>query len=536
MVKTLQKPGKSGERVLSRRNRRAGANPEPVDESAKSPAVRPAKVKKEKRRAHQRKVRAWAAVISRFRFADKLGWYTPSAPGIASSTRQAEALHIAVAGSPTTHKGLLLGIDTVSGWMLCADPFSNYNEADGVTSPNVCIIGPLGRGKSSMLKTWAVLRNLTIGRRVVVVDKKPQKFFTPTGELVTGGEYTKLCWELGVEPIRFTTDGTGTRINILDSRIAARISATEDDGTDGAEGTAAKNPAGQAQMLRVVLAEAMGRALTPKEGKALRVGHAAALAKAKEESREAILPDLVDALYAPDEAVASTGRVSVDELKKWGQSLVFELERMIEDDLQGILDGPTSPWVNLNAGLTVFDVSALPEDGPALSIVMMIINTWLTNVLAAQARIVPTILVIEEAWHLVQGSYAAVTRRNTKLSRALGMACYFAFHHVSDIPKDSPALAMLRECGMKLFYGEDTQDEAEDLVRLFRLPPGSENLLYELEQGEFIFKIGSQPPVRCLHIRSDLEIALTNTDEAMTTSETFDGPTESQTDATRGTP
>ena len=45
---------------------------------------------------------------------------------------------------------------------------------------------------------------------------------------------------------------------------------------------------------------------------------------------------------------------------------------------------------------------------------------------------------------------ATVTRRNTKLSRALSLSCQFAFHHISDIPEDSPAIAMLKECGTVL--------------------------------------------------------------------------------------
>lgn len=446
----------------------------------------------------------WRSGLKRRKRADKLGLYEPSAPGIETSTRQAEALHIAVAGSPTSHRGLLLGVDTASGWMIGRDSFTNYNE-DGLTSPNVAIIGALGNGKSSMLKTWGCLRNLTLGRRVVVIDKKLQ-YFASMGE--RRGEYTALAHRLGVKPIRFTLDGTGTRINILDPRIAAGFG-------EATETTAARAPAGQSQLLRTILAEALGRPISPKEGKALRVAHSAALGKAAQEKRQAILPDIVDFLYAPDSDQAMRARATVENLILWGNDPACELERMIEEDLQGIVDGPTSDWVDLGSGLTVFDVSALPEDGPALAIVMMIINTWLSNVLAHQETQIPTVLIVEEAWHLVQGAYAAVTRRNTKLSRGLGLSCMFAFHHISDIPKDSPALAMLSECGMKLLYGQDTADDSDAVVQLFSLPNGTQETLDDLDQGEFIFKCGSSEPIRILHIRSDLEIELTNTNDSM---------------------
>jgi len=479
------------------RQRQAGRTDTKAAKLAKS---RPAAVKK----AAAVPASAWRSGLKRRKRPDKLGLYEPSAPGIDTSTRQAEALHIAVAGSPTSHRGLLLGVDTTSGWMIARDPFTNYNE-EGLTSPNVCTVGAIGNGKSSMLKTWGCLRNLTLGRRVVVIDKKPQ-FFASLRE--KRGEYTALALRLGVEPIRFTLNGTGTKINILDPRIAARVG-------EQSSATAARTPAGQSQLLRVILAEALGRPITPKEGKALRVAHTSALALAQSEGRQAILPDIVDFLYDPDPAHAARARVTVEDLKAWGQDPVYELERMIEEDLQGIVDGPTSEWVDLGSGLTVFDVSALPEDGPALAIVMMIINTWLSNVLSHQQVQIPTVLIVEEAWHLVQGSSAAVTRRNTKLSRGLGLSCMFAFHHISDIPKDSPALAMLSECGMKLLYGQDTADDSAAVVQLFRLPFGTEETLDELDQGEFIFKFGASEPIRCLHIRSDLEIELTNSDDAM---------------------
>jgi type IV secretory pathway VirB4 component len=340
---------------------------------------------------------------------------------------------------------------------------------------------------------------------VVVIDKKLQ-YFASMGE--RRGEYTALAQHLGVEPIRFTLDGTGTRINILDPRIAAGFGNTT-------QAAAARAPAGQSQLLRTILGEALGRPISPKEGKALRVAHSAALARAAQENRQAILSDIVDFLYAPDADQAQRARATVENLVLWGNDPACELERMIDEDLQGIVDGPTSDWVNLGSGLTVFDVSALPEDGPALAIVMMIINTWLSNVLAHQKIQIPTTLIVEEAWHLVQGAYAAVTRRNTKLSRGLGLSCRFAFHHISDIPKDSPAWAMLSECGMKLLYGQDTADDSDAVVQLFGLPTGTQETLDDLDQGEFIFKCGSSEPIRVLHIRSDLEIELTNTNDSM---------------------
>lgn len=440
----------------------------------------------------------------KWRFASRLGFYDPAAPGVLSSTRQMEFSHMAIASPPTSHRGLVFGVDAGSGWMIVHDPFTAYG--DTIESPNVCYIGDLGQAKSSAMKTWGVLRQLILGRRVVVIDKKYQ---TDVG----GGEYTPLARKLDVTPVRFMIGGGGSRINILDPRIAARLNEEPGDGDS--------TPAGQSMLVRAVMEEALRRPMTPKEGKAVRVAHRQALQAAKAAGEVADIRHVLAALYAPDPDTAAAAGLTPAELREWGQDPAFELERMIEDDLAGLIDGPTSDDIELNAGLTVFDVSLLPEDGPALPIVMTIINTWLANTLYRQASPVPTTLLIEEAWHTVQGSVATVTRRNTKLSRALSLSCQFAFHHVSDIPEDSPAIAMLKECGTVLLYKQQKTADALACEHMFNLPPGSADVISRLVKGTCLFKIGSHDPFEAIHVRSPLEVELTDTDSAMKSNSTI---------------
>lgn len=474
--------------------------------SRKRPASKSAAKRAEKRAAKDREL-AEAKVTAATRwhherkwgFASKLGFYDPAAPGIASSTRQMEFSHMAIASPPTSHRGLVFGVDAGSGWMIVHDPFTAYGDV--LESPNVCVIGDLGQAKSSAMKTWSVLRQLVLGRRVVVIDKKYQKD-------VKAGEYTPLAKELNVVPVQFRIGGGGSRINILDPRIAARVN---EEASEGDQST----PAGQSMLLRAVVEEALRRAMTPKEGKAVRMAHRQALAAAKAAGEVAHIRHVLTALYTPDEAAAKATGLTVEELREWGQDPAFELERMIEDDLSGLIDGPTSDDIQLTAGLTVFDVSLLPEDGPALPIVMTIINTWLANTLYRQEEAVPTVLVIEEAWHTVQGSVATVTRRNTKLSRALSLSCQFAFHHISDIPEDSPAISMLKECGTVLLYKQQKTADALACEEMFNLPPGSAGIISQLVKGTCLFKIGTHDPFEAIHVRSALEVQLTDTDGAM---------------------
>jgi hypothetical protein len=443
----------------------------------------------------------------KWKFASKLGFYDPAAPGVESSTRQMEFSHMAIASPPTSHRGLVFGVDAGSGWMVVHDPFTAYGTE--LESPNVCYIGDLGQAKSSAMKTWGVLRQLILGRRVVVIDKKYQLD-------TKSGEYGPLAKKLKIKPVNFMVGGGGARINILDPRIAARLNEEDHEPAEGF-----RTPAGQSMLVRAVMEEALGRPLLPKEGKAVRMAHRQALTTETAAGREADVRHILEALYAPDKDAATAAGLTVEELREWGQDPAFELERMIEDDLAGLIDGPTSPEVQLNSGLTVFDVSLLPEDGPALPIVMTIINTWLANTLYRQTEPVPTTLLIEEAWHTVQGSVAKVTRRNTKLSRALSLSCQFAFHHISDIPEDSPAIAMLKECGTVLLYKQQKSADALACEEMFNLPPGSAHDISALVKGTCLFKIGSKDPFVAIHIRSPLEVELTDTDKAMKSTNTL---------------
>ena len=90
----------------------------------------------------------------KWRFASRLWFYDPAAPGIESSTRQMEFSHMAIAFPPTSHRGLVFGVDAGSGWLIVQDPFTSYD--DTIESPNVCYIGDLGQGKSSAMKTWGL--------------------------------------------------------------------------------------------------------------------------------------------------------------------------------------------------------------------------------------------------------------------------------------------------------------------------------------------------------------------------------------------
>ena len=110
----------------------------------------------------------------------------------------------------------------------------------------------------------------------------------------------------------------------------------------------------------------------------------------------------------------------------------------------GMFDRETSRHVVLHPKLTTFDISALPEDGPATSMVMVVANAWLMGMLTHE-RGWRTNFIAEEGWHLLGGPGGKVIRSKSKLSRGLGVSIVAAIHHISDIPPTSEAIAMIKE-------------------------------------------------------------------------------------------
>lgn len=443
----------------------------------------------------------------RRRWLDKTGWYEPRIDPMHTTTRQAEALNLALSSPPTSYRGLIVGTDLLSGQLVTHDPFIAY-EDKLISSVNTAVIGDVGKGKSSLLKTWACTRQLLLqDRRVVVLDKKLQSGL---------GEYTALARFLGAPSIRFTTDGSGSRLNLLDPVIALGGDQVDDAGADL---SALGRPTGQMMLLRAVLAEALGRPVTEREGKALRMALMSATRGARERDRVPVIGDVVHHLLHPaDDDAEALNRTSA-ELQEWGLDPAFALERFLEEDLAGLVDGETSPEVHLDhpSGFTHFDISGLPVDGPALRVVMVLINTWQFNMLARRSeRAQQTVNVVEEGWHVAEGSVGEIFRRNTKLSRGLGLATVAGFHHVSDLPVDSPARSLLQEAETVFIYGQGSQDDAEACVELYNLPAGTEETIMALEQGTCLLKVGSRDPILLRHERSPSEIALTDTDGALT--------------------
>ncbi len=428
------------------------------------------------------------------------GLFKVSAPGAPTTSRQAEVLNTALIGSPTDERGLIVGSDTMSSSMIAHDPFTAY-ENKQITSPNVCVVGMVGAGKSSLLKILYVERPLMLrGRCAVVIDKKLRD-----GE----GEYAELTREFGAEPFRFDPNDPehSTCMNPLDGIIRA-----------------AGGAAAQRQLLAAFAEQAgSGEELTEWHHKALAEAYRLVISDFETGKRTPVMPDLLarftDVVNA--DQFTHLRPATLDLIEQAAVSMMLRFERLLADDLQGMFDRETSKHVRLHPKLTTFDISALPEDGPATSLVMVMANSWLMGMLGRHRRPgMRTNFVVEEGWALASGPGGRMIRSKSKLARGYGLSVIAAFHHISDHQAGSDAIAMMQEAQTRHLFRQEHDTDIADCVRYFNLEPSNATELATLPQGTHLLKIGALKEIRVQADRTEREIAFTATDSAMVTRHT----------------
>jgi type IV secretory pathway VirB4 component len=286
-------------------------------------------------------------------------------------------------------RGVYIGREVYSGAAFCFDPFVLY-ELGLITNPSALIVGQIGFGKSALVKTY-LARQAVFGRRSVVIDPK--------------GEYGPLAEWFGGRPIRLIPGGD-VRLNPLDA-------------AGGREERVA--------LLAALVSASLGRTLGPQEHTALDVAYRAAAA-----SGAPTLPAVQHHLLHPAPEPAAELGTDAAGLAQEGRSCALELRRLCEGDLAGMFDGPTSPGVDLDTPVVVFDLSAL-HGSAAQGILMVCVSAWLSGRLA-RADGIKRLVVLDEGWAvLADPATAAFLQRSWKLARSYGVANILVVHRLSDL-------------------------------------------------------------------------------------------------------
>ena len=397
----------------------------------------------------------------------------PGLPAHVATSRHLCAAYPLAAEAGLGHAGVFIGRDVLGGSFVY-DPFALY-RAGVVTNPNMVVIGQIGRGKSSFVKSY-LWRQAVFGRSAWVIDPK--------------GEYGPLCEAWGVVPVALRPGGP-VRLNPLDT-VASGPSGggPTDDQLDG--------PTVRRTALTASLAvSCLGRDLLPRERAAIDGALVVADAAARNASMAApTLPQVVEALLDPAPEAAAALRTTRAERVEDGRDVALELRRLVHGDLRGMFDGPTTSGLRLDGPLVVLDLSAVYHS-PALGVLMACAAAWLQSAVEARHRN-RILLVVDEAWAILGNlGVARWLQSSWKLSRAMGVANIAVLHRLSDLASVGAAgseqvgLAegLLADSETRVVYAQSPGEVART-AELLGLTDTEAGLVSTLPRGTALWKVG----------------------------------------------
>lgn len=410
-----------------------------------------------------------------------------------ATTAQLQALYPFLMQQGLGDEGTYIGRDRFGG-SFCYDPWALYRRGV-LTNPNVVVIGQLGRGKSALVKSF-LWRQLIFGRHAWVVDPK--------------GEYGPLAEACGAAPIRIAPYGPW-RLNPLDPPPAPGAAA-DDRPARGATAVIRR----QSELLCTLAAASLGRDLQPAERTAADLALRAVAAR----TAAPTLPQIVSALLEPDRASAASVRTDVAGLAADGRPVALELRRLVQGDLAGMFDAPTTPGIRLDGSVVVLDLSALYGSG-ALGILMTCATAWLQSVLCGGDG-VKRLVVVDEAWAILSNlAIARWLQATFKLSRSFGIVNIAVVHRLSDLraaggdgsEQQRLAEGLLADSETRIVFGQSSA-EAESAAGLLGLTSTEQRILIGLPRGVALWKVANRSFV-VEHRLGAGEIHLVDTDRAM---------------------
>ena len=402
-----------------------------------------------------------------------------------ATTAHLQAVYPFVSDGSFSSVGALIGRDVLSG-PFRFDPWELY-ATGRLTNPNLIVLGQLGRGKSSFVKTL-VWRQLAFGRRAWVLDPK--------------GEYGPLARACGTEPITIAPGGR-TRINPLD--------LPSKPGRYGADPVPSRT-----ELVASLVASSLGRPLAPEERTAIEMAVRSTCAR----TGTPTLPGLVEALLDPQPESAVAVGTDRAGLASAGREAALELRRMVRGDLAGMFDGPTSSGVDLTTPVVVLDLSTV-FGSPALPLVMTCATAWMHAALTSGDG-VKRLVVIDEAWAVLDDLATARWSQATfKLSRSLGVSNVLVAHRVSDLraagadgsAQEKLAAGLLADSETRVVFGQ-SPSEAEETGRMLGLGASQVELISHLPRGMALWRVGDRSFL-VEHLLGEDEKALVDTDGAM---------------------
>ena len=399
------------------------------------------------------------------------------------------------------NEGIYIGENAYTGQAWCWDPFVLY-ERDVIKSPNVAVLGKIGYGKSTAVKTMvyrsALLGNgKQAGRWVAIVDPK--------------GEYEPLVEALDLRHIRLYPGGK-SRLNPLDP---GPIPA-------GTQELVVR----RSEMVGALAATVLRRDLSAAEESSLS-STLQTLTESEQSGKigTATLVDLLNLLHSPPaHLVSSMCFESVQDFCDHSMDLRLGLEALTKGRLAGMFDGPSTESSDWSGRGVVIDVSSVFHNQQAFELVMIAATGWLQSLLAIEeGPMVPRrIQVLEEIWALLGSTQVAKYYQSSqKLSRQYGVCNIAVVHKLSDLTAQAAAgsvaqkvaSGIISDTETRIFFHQD-HTEVEKLQSFLGMNRVQTRQLTSLRKGQALWNVGEIAAV-VNHRVSDLEQTICWTDAAM---------------------
>ena len=428
------------------------------------------------------------------------------APGLRLPRHRATTAHLCAAYPFQAEpgfgpRGVYLGTDHLAGeGAFCYDCFQLYSDKV-ITNPNMLIIGEPGSGKSSCVKcllkrsVGAMLSPNRGPRWAAIADPK--------------GEYKLLARSLGLAHIRLYPGGTD-RLNPLDAGPGASLL--------GANDVSDRRTA----MLGALLGAVLRRDLTPLEDAA--VGWAVGHLPTSPTGPQPVLADVARLLAAPTAEMTDRAGCTTSELIHGVRDARFALGKMLDRDLRGMFDGPSTVRTDWSGRGLVLDLSAVHANRAALRLVMIATTAWLQALMAfPESENTPRrYQVLDEGYVLLGDEHTARYLETCwKLCRLYGVANIFIGHRLSDLRSqadDGTATAkiaegLLADTQTRVIFRQSS-DQVELTQKALQLTDREAGLLPDLAQGRALWKVAGRAAV-VQHVVAPDEWAFCDTDAAL---------------------